>query len=50
MVGDRLDTDGAGAQASGMQFIHLLTRKGQVPTPGVTSLTWEQLLVELTRE
>jgi HAD superfamily hydrolase (TIGR01509 family) len=50
MVGDRLDTDGAGAQASGMQFIHLLTRKGQVPTPGVSSLTWEQLLVELTRE
>jgi HAD superfamily hydrolase (TIGR01549 family) len=50
MVGDRLDTDGAGAKASGMPFVHLLTRKNQAPTPGVTSLTWEQLLVALARE
>jgi FMN phosphatase YigB (HAD superfamily) len=49
MVGDRLDTDGAGAQATGMQFVHLLTHKKQVPAEGITSLRWEQLVEALMR-
>jgi HAD superfamily hydrolase (TIGR01549 family) len=49
MVGDRLDTDGAGAQATGMQFVHLLTHKKQVPAEGIISLRWEQLVEMLMR-
>lgn len=47
VIGDRLDTDGAGAQASGMQFLYLLTRRGQQPAEGVVSRTWDELLREV---
>jgi HAD superfamily hydrolase (TIGR01509 family) len=43
MVGDRLDTDGAGAQATGMQFVHLQTRKKQLPHEGIEMHSWEEL-------
>lgn len=43
MVGDRTDTDGKGAEDSGMQFIHLVRPDAPRPSDGRQHLCWTEL-------